>query len=200
MNEQNTTPQAADTPAAPPTPPAAAPTAPQVPTEAPAAPSIADVPSAPSLDAPATTTATVAAPEPADAQGWWHGTGRRKSAVARVRIKPGKGEIKIKITAKKYKTVEVYFTEPRDRNDAIAPLKATDNFGKLDVIVRLGGGGYMGQAQAMMLGVARALKKFDPSTEPTLRSNNFLTRDPREVERKKYGQAGARAKFQFSKR
>jgi len=191
MNEEQTTPQVADAPPAP--------EAPEVPTAAPAAPSIGDVPSAPSLDA-STATATIAAPEAPDAQGWWHGTGRRKSAVARVRIKPGKGEIKIKISAKKYKTVEVYFGEPRDCSDAVAPLKATDTFGKLDVIVRLNGGGYMGQAQAMMLGVARALKKFDPNTEAILRQNNFLTRDPREVERKKYGMAGARKRFQFSKR
>lgn len=176
------------------------PVTPEVPTSAPAAPSIGDVPSAPSLGSPSVATAAVAAPAAPDAQGWWHGTGRRKSAVARVRMKPGKGEIKIKISANKTKTVDEYFTEPRDRTDAVAPLKATETLGKMDVIVRLNGGGFMGQAQAMRLGVARALKKYDPNTEDALRDNGFLTRDPREVERKKYGQAGARKRFQFSKR
>ena len=175
------------------------PAAPEAPVAAPAAPTIGEAPAAPSLDAPVATQ-PVAAPEPPDAQGWWHGTGRRKSAVARVRIKPGKGEIKIKVSANKTKTVDEYFTEPRDRGDVIAPLKVTDTFGKVDVIVRLHGGGYMGQAGAMLLGVARALKKYDPSLEHALREHGFLTRDPREVERKKYGMAGARKRFQFSKR
>jgi len=132
--------------------------------------------------------------------GWWWGTGRRKSAVARVRIKPGSGEVKIQITGSTFKTVDEYFTEARDRNDVIAPLKATDTNGKMDVIVRLEGGGYMGQAGAMVLGVARALLSYDPNTMEALREGGYLTRDPREVERKKYGLAGARRSFQFSKR
>lgn len=136
----------------------------------------------------------------ADAHGWWWGTGRRKSAVARVRMKPGTGKIMVQITGKKFKTVEEYFSELRDRMDVVAPLKATGCFGKLDIVCRCGGGGFMGQAQAVRLGIARALKGYDPTTEATLRENGFLTRDPREVERKKYGQAGARKRFQFSKR
>ena len=196
MNDEKMNPnESAETPAVPPAPPE-----PELPGSAPEPPSIGEAPEAPSLGTPGVGTQTAVAPEPPDAQGWWHGTGRRKSAIARVRIKPGSGEIRIKISAKKSKSVEEYFTEPRDQNDVVAPLKATDTFGKVDVIVRLGGGGFMGQSQAMLLGIARALKKYDPSLEPILRDNDYLTRDPREVERKKYGQAGARARFQFSKR
>lgn len=135
--------------------------------------------------------------------GWWWGTGRRKRAVARVRIRPnagGSGVVKVQTGSDTYKTVEQYFAEERDRNDALAPLSATGTLGKMDVIVRLSGGGFMGQAQALRLGIARALRDFDPSTEDALRNAGFLTRDAREVERKKYGQAGARRRFQFSKR
>jgi len=132
--------------------------------------------------------------------GWWWGTGRRKSAVARVRIKPGSGEFKIAVSRNKFKTVEEYFTEMRDRNDCYAPLVATNTKGKLDVVVNVSGGGIMGQAGAVLLGVSRALKGYDPSLEHALREHGFLSRDPREVERKKYGQAGARRRFQFSKR
>ncbi|MBL8746494.1 MAG: 30S ribosomal protein S9 [Phycisphaerae bacterium] len=152
---------------------------------------------------------TTAAPAPApaprapvkpDSQGFWKGTGRRKTAVARVRLKPGTGEIKIIINRKKTKKVDEYFTEIRDRSDVLSPLKVTGTAGKMDVVARLNGGGFMGQAQAMRLGIARALKDYDPALEGALRDNGFLTRDPREVERKKYGQAGARRRFQFSKR
>lgn len=138
-------------------------------------------------------------PDPAK-NGWWWGTGRRKSAVARVRIKPGSGDIKIQVAGKKFKTVDEYFTEARDRADVVAPLKATNTNGKMDVVVRLEGGGYMGQAGAMVLGVARALLSYDPNTMDALRDGGYLTRDPREVERKKYGLAGARRSYQFSKR
>jgi small subunit ribosomal protein S9 len=141
---------------------------------------------------------------PADRHGWWWGTGRRKSAVARVRFRvaenAGKGDLRIQLTHKKFKTIDEYFTEERDRKDVVAPLKATDTFGKLDVIVRVNGGGYMGQAQAIRLGVARALRNYDPTLEGVLRENGYLTRDARRVERKKYGQPGARKRFQFSKR
>ncbi|MEM9082623.1 MAG: 30S ribosomal protein S9, partial [Planctomycetota bacterium] len=88
----------------------------------------------------------------------------------------------------------------RDRADVYAPLKETQTFGKLDVVARLDGGGIMGQAQAFRLGIARALVKYDPSLEGVLRDRGYLTRDAREVERKKYGQPGARKSFQFSKR
>ncbi len=143
---------------------------------------------------------TALQPELPDAQGWWWGTGRRKRAVARVRIKPGAGDVKIQVTRGKQKTVDEYFSEIRDRNDSTAPLEVTGLKGKVDVVVRLHGGGYMGQAQAMRFGLSRAIKKYDPSLEQALRDNGYLTRDPRKVERKKYGQSGARRRFQFSKR
>lgn len=136
----------------------------------------------------------------ADAQGWWHGTGRRKAAVARVRIKPGKGDIEIVVSRKKTRTVDEAFSEERDRNDVVAPLKVTGTMGKIDVKFRLAGGGYMGQAQAARLALARALINYDPSFFEALRDEGYLTRDARKVERKKYGQAGARRRFQFSKR
>lgn len=142
-------------------------------------------------------------PVPADKHGWWWGTGRRKTAVARVRIcmpKKGEGTFKVQKTAKKFKTIEDYFSEDRDRNDCYAPLNLTNTMGKLDVIVRIGGGGPMGQAQAVRLGVARALRNYDPTLEGALRDAGYLTRDAREVERKKYGQPGARKRYQFSKR
>ena len=135
--------------------------------------------------------------------GWWWGTGRRKRAVARVRMKPnaaGAGTIKVQIGSDKFKPIEVYFTEKRDQNDCAAPMKICNVLGKFDVIVRCNGGGYMGQAQAIRLGVSRALRDYDPTMEEALRNAGFLTRDAREVERKKYGQAGARRRFQFSKR
>jgi small subunit ribosomal protein S9 len=142
--------------------------------------------------------------KPADKRGWWWGTGRRKSAVARVRMrlaKDGPGKFLVESVASgKLKTVEEFFAEERDRNDCYAPLKVTETAGKFDVIARVHGGGYMGQAGAVMLGVARALRDYDPTLEGALRDNGLLTRDAREVERKKYGQAGARRRFQFSKR
>lgn len=136
-------------------------------------------------------------------QGWWWGTGRRKTSVARVRVRPaaeGEGKITIKGEKRTIKTIEVYFAEERDRNDCFAPLKATNTFGKLDVIITCSGGGFMGQAGAVKLGIARALRGYDPTLEGILRDNGFLTRDSRDVERKKYGQSGARRRFQFSKR
>ena len=133
--------------------------------------------------------------EAAKKYGWWWGTGRRKTAVARVRIRPGKGEFKIN-----KRSIDEYFTEPRDRADVVAPLAATEMQGKMDVFVNLKGGGYMGQAGAVLLGVARALKTYDCTLEDVLREHGYLTRDARKVERKKYGQRGARRRFQFSKR
>lgn len=172
-------------------------------TEPSPAPSAVPIP-APAIPSPVVTTGErpIAKPKPARG-GWWWGVGRRKTAVARVRLRPASGEGKVQIhTLKKdvFKSVEQYFAEDRDRADALSPLKATNTSGKLDVFVRLDGGGYMGQAQAMKLGIARALKDYDPSVEPTLRQLGMLTRDARDVERKKYGQAGARRRFQFSKR
>jgi small subunit ribosomal protein S9 len=142
-------------------------------------------------------------PQPADKHGWWWGTGRRKTAVARVRIRPtkdGSGDIKIQISRKQFKTVEEYFSELRDRADVNAPLRLTGTEGKVEVFIRAHGGGYMGQAQAVRLGLARALVAYDPTFEDALRDAGYLTRDARKVERKKYGQPGARRRFQFSKR
>ncbi len=126
---------------------------------------------------------------------WWWGTGRRKRAVARVRIRPGDG--KFVVNKRPY---DRYFTEERDRNDLMNVLNKTNTAGSVDVYVNLHGGGYMGQAGAIVLGLGRALRRYDERLEPILRSNGFLSRDPRKVERKKYGQRGARRRFQFSKR
>ena len=144
----------------------------------------------------------LSAPKPAKG-GWWWGVGRRKRAVARVRIKPapgGDGKFTVCLAGVKTKTIEQYFAEERDRNSCYSPLKLTNTMGKVNVFVRVNGGGYMGQAGAIVQGLARALKDYDPALEQALRDNGLLTRDAREVERKKYGQAGARRRFQFSKR
>lgn len=128
-------------------------------------------------------------------QHWFWGTGRRKTAVARVRIRPGKGHFLIN-----GKKIEQFFSEMQDRNDMLAPLKLTKTLGSLDIYVKVEGGGITGQAGAIRLGLSRALKDYDPSIERALRDANYLTTDDRQVERKKYGQAGARRRFQFSKR
>ena len=130
-----------------------------------------------------------------DAHGWWRGTGRRKTAVARVRIKSGTGEFKVN-----NRDLDVYFCEARDLKNIRNVLEKTGTLGAVDIFVNANGGGYMGQAGAIILGLGRALLKYDSSLEPILRDNGFLTRDAREVERKKYGQPGARRRFQFSKR
>lgn len=142
--------------------------------------------------------------KPAEMKGGWiWGTGRRKTAVARVRLRPaasGEGKIQVQIDKDKFKSIEQYFAEERDRNDCFAPLRVTNTLGKVDVVIRLSGGGFMGQAGACLLGISRALRGYDPTLEQALRDNGMLTRDSRDVERKKYGQAGARRRFQFSKR
>ena len=122
-------------------------------------------------------------------------TGRRKTAVARVRLLPGKGKLLIN-----KREVDDYFSQERDRRSARIPLVATDQLKAYDIFVNAKGGGPTGQAEAVKLGIARALRKADPSLEPMLREARLLTRDPRMVERKKYGQKGARKRFQFSKR
>lgn len=127
--------------------------------------------------------------------GFWWGLGRRKSSVARVRIKPGSGKFLIND-----REIDNYFTEMQDRAAIVAPLEATGSTGQFDIFVNVKGGGTTGQTGAILLGVARALKIYDGNLEQKLRDNNFLTRDPREVERKKYGQRGARRRYQFSKR
>ncbi len=126
---------------------------------------------------------------------WWWGVGRRKSAVARVRIKPGDG----KFIINRRPSTE-YFTEERDQKDIVNVLNKTKTAGSMDVYVNVRGGGFTGQAGAIILGLGRALLCYDSSLEGALRDSGFLTRDPREVERKKYGQRGARRRFQFSKR
>jgi small subunit ribosomal protein S9 len=130
-----------------------------------------------------------------DKAGWIWGTGRRKSAVARVRLRDGAGKIEIN-----GRTVEAFFSESQHRSDVIAALEVTQMTQKVDVFINLNGGGYSGQAGAALLGIARALKKLNPEFDHVLRDNGFLTRDSREVERKKYGQKKARKRFQFSKR
>jgi small subunit ribosomal protein S9 len=123
------------------------------------------------------------------------GTGRRKTSVARVRIRPGGGKIRIN-----NRELEEYFCNIRQRNSVLAPLDQTGKRAELDVIVRVDGGGITGQADACKLGIARALKKFDEQTAIGLRDTGLLTRDSRMKERKKYGLRGARRGTQFSKR
>jgi len=137
--------------------------------------------------------ATIPAPDPK--KHYWWGTGRRKTSVARVRLRAGSGKFLIND-----RELDQYFTEERDRNDVVAPLKATETFGKVDVFVNVTGGGTTGQAGAIMLGVARALKLANNQYDDVLRAGGFLTRDSRMKERKKYGKRGARRSFQFSKR
>lgn len=145
------------------------------------------------------TAAPVAATQPARIAptkgNWWWGTGRRKTAVARVRIRPGDGKFTVN-----ERDMTAFFSEERDRNDINNVLEKTGTKGSIDIVVNTHGGGYTGQAGAIILGLGRALKKYDQNLEAILRENNFLTRDSRKVERKKYGQAGARRRFQFSKR
>ena len=114
--------------------------------------------------------------------------------------KDGKASFIVNSPRRKAMPVEKFFNEERDRNDAIAALKVTNTDGKFQIVAQVHGGGFMGQAGAVLLGVSRALRKYDPTLEQALRDAGFLTRDAREVERKKYGQAGARRRFQFSKR
>ena len=123
------------------------------------------------------------------------GTGRRKSSVAQVRIRPGTGKFIIN-----KREVKEFFCIPRDQVRVYQPLEITETMKSYDVFVNVGGGGITGQSDAIVLGLARALLKINPDHMPKLRENNLLSRDPRRVERKKYGQRGARRKFQFSKR
>jgi len=124
------------------------------------------------------------------------GTGRRKESIARVRVKPGKGKISVN-----GKAVEEYFHGREIYvQKVLASLKVTDTFGKLDVTVNVFGGGLTGQSGAVALGIARALVKMDEANKKALRKNGLLTRDPRMVERKKYGFRKARRSKQYSKR
>jgi small subunit ribosomal protein S9 len=179
MTEQDQTPETTET----------TPTEPQAEAPAPPAPPAEPTPPAAPAAAP------VATPSRPTAGGWWLGTGRRKASVARVRVKPGNGSFIVN-----KKPFDTYFCAERDRNDLVNVLEKTRTHGTVDVHVNVHGGGYTGQAGAIVLGLARALRRYDNSLEPILRDQHFLTRDPRKVERKKYGQPGARKRFQFSKR
>ena len=123
------------------------------------------------------------------------GTGRRKTAVARVYLREGDGKITVN-----GKALNEYFVNPLQANMVRQPLEATSNSDKFDVLINVVGGGPAGQAGACRHGLARALVAQDEANKPALRAAGYLTRDPRMVERKKYGQKKARRKFQFSKR
>ncbi|MGN6498271.1 MAG: 30S ribosomal protein S9 [Tsuneonella sp.] len=130
-----------------------------------------------------------------DKQGRAYATGRRKDAVARVWIKPGTGKITVN-----GREQEVYFARPTLRLVINQPFGLTDRDGQYDVVATVKGGGLSGQAGAVKHGIAQALSKFEPALRSTVKAAGFLTRDPRVVERKKYGRAKARRSFQFSKR
>ncbi len=121
--------------------------------------------------------------------------GRRKTSVARVILRNGNG--KITVNGKEF---EHAFPQLLSREDILNPFKVTETMGNFDVLVNVHGGGTTGQAQAIRLGIARALTEMNPDFRPALKKEGFLTRDPRMVERKKYGQPKARKRFQFSKR
>ena len=130
-----------------------------------------------------------------DAQGRAYATGRRKDAVARVWLKPGTGKITVN-----GRDQEVYFARPTLRLVIDQPFQISDRAGQYDVVATVKGGGLSGQAGAVKHGISQALSKFEPQLRLTVKAAGFLTRDPRVVERKKYGRAKARKSFQFSKR
>jgi small subunit ribosomal protein S9 len=130
-----------------------------------------------------------------DAQGRSYATGRRKDAVARVWIKPGSGKITVN-----GRDQEVYFARPTLRLVINQPFDVADRSGQYDVVCTVKGGGLSGQAGAVKHGISQALTKFEPALRSAVKAAGFLTRDPRVVERKKYGKAKARKSFQFSKR
>jgi small subunit ribosomal protein S9 len=123
------------------------------------------------------------------------GTGRRKSSVARVRVRSGSGKISIN-----NRELDEFFKTVQLRSTVKSPLILTGKDSAVDVLIKVEGGGTTGQADACKLGIARAIKRYDPETEPVLREHHLLTRDAREVERKKYGLRKARKGTQFSKR
>ena len=130
-----------------------------------------------------------------DKQGRAYATGRRKNAIARVWLKPGSGKIVVN-----GREQEVYFARPTLRLVINQPFGVTDRQGQYDVVATVVGGGLSGQAGAVLHGIAQALTRFEPALRTTVKKAGFLTRDPRVVERKKYGRAKARRSFQFSKR
>ena len=125
----------------------------------------------------------------------YYGTGKRKTSVARVFLRHGKGAITVN-----GRELDEYFSTVTQRSCVREPLAATENEGNLDLYITVKGGGLMGQAGAVRHGIARALVDYDPELRGVLKEQGMLTRDARKKERKKYGQRGARARFQFSKR
>ena len=125
----------------------------------------------------------------------YYGTGRRKTASARVFLRPGGGEFTVN-----GRELDTYFPSEVLKMIIKQPLVLTETADRFDIFVRVGGGGFTGQAGALRHGIARALVEYNPELRPRLKKAGFLTRDPRRVERKKYGQPGARKRFQFSKR
>jgi small subunit ribosomal protein S9 len=125
----------------------------------------------------------------------YYGTGRRKTAIARVYLRPGSGEFKVN-----GKAFEEYFVTPAQRSAAKQPLASTETGASFNVIARVSGGGVNGQADAGKLGIARALMIFNIEFRKKLKSEGMVSRDSRGKERKKYGQKGARKRFQYSKR
>ncbi|MBZ5639023.1 MAG: 30S ribosomal protein S9 [Acidobacteriia bacterium] len=125
----------------------------------------------------------------------YYGTGRRKTSAARVYLRPGSGTIRVND-----KPFDDYFPNEMLKMIIRQPLVITETADKFDLHVRVGGGGYAGQAGALRHGIARALVSYNPELRGRLKEAGFLTRDPRKVERKKYGRPGARKRFQFSKR
>lgn len=126
---------------------------------------------------------------------YYDATGRRKGATARVRLTPGNGNVKVN-----GRELLEYFRREVLKMIIEQPMQTTGTLGKFNIIANIHGGGLTGQAEAFRLGIARALLKWNEELKVDLRANGFLTRDPREVERKKYGRPKARKRFQFSKR
>jgi len=125
----------------------------------------------------------------------YYGTGRRKTSAARVFLRPGTGNVTVN-----NRPFETYFFDEVHRMIIRQPLQLSETMDKFDILVNVKGGGVTGQAGAVRHGISRALVEFNPEFRPILKKAGFLTRDPRMVERKKYGQPGARKRFQFSKR
>ena len=125
----------------------------------------------------------------------YYGTGRRKAAIARVYLRPGTGEFKVN-----GRPFEEYFVTPSQRSNARQPLVSTETANSFSVVVRVSGGGVNGQADAVSLGIARALSVFNIELRKKLKGEGLISRDSRTKERKKYGQKGARKRFQYSKR
>ncbi|HYA26011.1 MAG TPA: 30S ribosomal protein S9 [Terriglobales bacterium] len=125
----------------------------------------------------------------------YYGTGRRKSAIARVYLRPGSGDFKVNGCP-----FDQYFVTPAQRRSAREPLISTETTGSFNIVARVSGGGVNGQADAVKLGIARALMLFNIELRKKLKADGLISRDSRAKERKKYGQKGARKRFQYSKR